>query len=79
MRDVAGLSERELARVRGRLVRTATGSHGDWLTNCCRHCSSPSASLAAIGSIDFRFPSSIKPRRYTSPPSTKNPFHSPST
>jgi hypothetical protein len=44
--------------------RSRTGSHsqGLWLTNCCRHCSSPSASRAAIGSIDLRHPSSIRPR-----------------
>jgi hypothetical protein len=43
--------------------RTGSGRHGDWLTNCCRHCSSPSSRRAAIGSIDLRLPSSIRPRR----------------
>jgi hypothetical protein len=47
--------------------RTATQSHGDWLTNCCKHCSSPSSSRAAIGSMLLRRPSSINPRRYTEP------------
>jgi hypothetical protein len=48
---------------RARRALTGAHSHGDWLTNCCRHCSSPSGSLAAIGSIDSRRPSSISPRR----------------
>ena len=57
----SGDSSRLIRRASAR--RTSTGSHGDWLTNCCKHCSSPSASRAAIGSIDLRLPSSISPRR----------------
>ncbi|CAM5705111.1 hypothetical protein SALBM135S_07643 [Streptomyces alboniger] len=43
--------------------RTGVQSHGDWLTNCCRACISPSGSRSAIGWIDLRRPSSIRPRR----------------
>ncbi len=42
---------------------TAAWSHGDWFTNCCRACMSPSGSRSAIGWIDLRRPSSINPRR----------------
>jgi hypothetical protein len=58
-----------ISRCIRRASRALTGSqaHGDWLTNCCRHCSSPSGSRSAIGSIDLRRPSSISPRKYTSP------------
>jgi hypothetical protein len=42
--------------------RTGSGSDGDWFTNCCRACMFPSGSRSAIGWIDFRRPSSIKPR-----------------
>lgn len=43
--------------------RTGNGSHGDWFTNCCRACMFPSGSRSAIGWIDLRRPSSIRPRR----------------
>jgi hypothetical protein len=58
--QAAGSSSSDILRARRSL--TAPQSHGDWLTNCCRHCSSPSSSRAAIGSIDLRLPSSISPR-----------------
>jgi len=54
MEQVAGLSERELARVRGRLVEFAQEMFASMVTNCCRHCSSPSGKRAAIGSMLLR-------------------------
>ncbi len=42
---------------------TGSGFHGDWFTNCCRACMFPSGRRWAIGWIDFRRPSSIRPRR----------------
>jgi hypothetical protein len=43
--------------------RTGTGSQVDWFTNCCRFCSLPSGSRAAIDWIDLRRPEVIRPRR----------------
>jgi hypothetical protein len=48
-------------------ARTGTGSQVESVRNCCSDCRSPSGNRAAIGSTDFRSPSSISPRRYTSP------------
>ncbi len=42
-------------------------SHGDWFTNCCRACMFPSGSRSAIGWIDLRRPSSIRPADSTRP------------
>ncbi|EMF56991.1 hypothetical protein SBD_1528 [Streptomyces bottropensis ATCC 25435] len=43
--------------------RTGTGPHVDWFTNCCRFCSFPSGSRAAMAWMDLRRPSTISPRR----------------
>lgn len=43
--------------------RTGVHCHGDWFTNCCRACMFPSGSRSAVGWIDLRRPSSIRPRR----------------
>src|SRR6185312_15457099 len=40
-------------------ARTGVGSQGESDTNCCRACSLPSGSRAAIGWIDLRLPSTI--------------------
>ncbi len=42
---------------------TGSGSHGEWLTHCCRFCWLPSGSRSAIGWIDLRRPCSINSRR----------------
>lgn len=42
---------------------TGSGSNGDWFTKCCRACMFPSGRRSAIGWIDLRRPSSIRPRR----------------
>ena len=47
--------------------RTGASSQGESVMNCCSACSSPSGSLAAIGWIDLRRPSSRRPRTYCSP------------
>ena len=46
---------------------TGSGSHGDWFTNCCGARMFPSGRRPAIGWIDLRRPSSIRPRRQHSP------------
>jgi len=46
---------------------TGASRHGESVMNCCSPCSSPSGSLAAIGWIDLRLPSSNRPRTYCSP------------
>src|SRR6266513_2343216 len=54
-----------VGRQYARFARTTRSSQGDWLTNCCSPCSSPSGNRSAIGSMLLRLPSSINPRRYT--------------